>query len=60
MVVVPLRRIGLLESALGDAGDWPLFVDMEELGANPARILPASDDVLAERAPGHGPVRACP
>ena len=41
MVAVIEPRIALLRAALGPRADWVTFVDMAELGANPARIIPA-------------------
>jgi len=41
MVAVVPRRIDLLRDAVGAAAAGVEFVDMEQLGANPARIIPA-------------------
>ncbi len=41
---------------LGDDSRWVTFVDMADLGANPARIIPAWRQFLAARRQG-GPVR---
>jgi anti-sigma regulatory factor (Ser/Thr protein kinase) len=41
MVAVVPERIRILRETLGPAGDEVAFVDMEELGRNPARIIPA-------------------
>ena len=41
MVAVVPRRLDLLRDAVGVAAAGVEFVDMEQLGANPARIIPA-------------------
>jgi anti-sigma regulatory factor (Ser/Thr protein kinase) len=41
MVASTRERVGLLQESLGTDADAVRFVDMEELGANPARIIPA-------------------
>jgi anti-sigma regulatory factor (Ser/Thr protein kinase) len=41
LVAVSGPKIDLLRHVLGGAGGWVTFVDMDALGANPARILPA-------------------
>jgi DcmR-like sensory protein len=46
-VVVSAAKIGLLRSALGGAADRVAFADMAEVGANPARIIPAWRDFVA-------------
>lgn len=40
LVVVETRRIALLRAALGDDADAVRFVDMANVGRNPARIIP--------------------
>ena len=57
MVAVPGVRIDMLRSVLPGSGDGVVFADMDVIGANPARIIPAWHDFLAQRAPGHRPVR---
>jgi anti-sigma regulatory factor (Ser/Thr protein kinase) len=47
LVVVSAARIGLLRSALGGDADRIAFADMAEVGANPARIIPAWRDFVA-------------
>jgi anti-sigma regulatory factor (Ser/Thr protein kinase) len=47
LVVVSAARIGLLRSALGRWADRVAFADMAEVGANPARIIPAWRDFVA-------------
>jgi anti-sigma regulatory factor (Ser/Thr protein kinase) len=47
LVVVSAARIGLLRSALGHWADRVAFADMAEVGANPARIIPAWRDFVA-------------
>ena len=41
LVAVGARKVGLLRGELGSAADAVGFVDMAQLGANPARIIPA-------------------
>ena len=41
LVAVNAAKIELLRKALGDTARWVSFVDMDALGVNPARILPA-------------------
>jgi anti-sigma regulatory factor (Ser/Thr protein kinase) len=40
LVAVTATKIELLRRALGGSARWVTFVDMDALGANPARILP--------------------
>ena len=47
LVVVSAARIGLLRSALGGDADRVAFADMTDVGANPARIIPAWRDFVA-------------
>jgi anti-sigma regulatory factor (Ser/Thr protein kinase) len=47
LVVVSAARIGLLRSALGPDADRVAFADMADVGANPARIIPAWRDFVA-------------
>lgn len=55
MVAVSAARIELLRSELNGHGDAVSFVDMELIGGNPARIIPAWDDFVSDA--GAGPVR---
>src|SRR4051794_8093963 len=53
MVAVGAERIELLTEVLGPDADAVCFADMAELGANPARIIPAWHSFLeAEGEPG--------
>jgi anti-sigma regulatory factor (Ser/Thr protein kinase) len=53
MVAVGAGKIRAMRAALGDDADDVTFVDMEELGRNPARIIPAWQGFLQEhQAPG--------
>ena len=53
LVVVSAEKIARLRAALGDDAAHVLFADMEDVGANPARIIPAWHDFVAEhRAEG--------
>jgi anti-sigma regulatory factor (Ser/Thr protein kinase) len=50
LVVVGREKIGLLREALGDDADRVDFRDMDSVGANPARIIAAWYDFVAECA----------
>ncbi len=49
LVAVSKGRADALRAELGDAADFVRFVDMAELGRNPARIIPAWHDFVASR-----------
>jgi anti-sigma regulatory factor (Ser/Thr protein kinase) len=54
LVAVPATRLDLLRRALGPAAEQVVFADMQALGANPGRIIPAWADFVD----GHpGPAR---
>jgi len=57
MVAVVPHRIDLLRQALGSRADTVSFVDMAEIGRNPARIIPAWSAFLADKAVDGQPVR---
>lgn len=48
LVMVPGRKVELLRDALGDDADEVHFADMTDVGANPARIIPAWEEFVAE------------
>ena len=50
LAVVDPEKIDLLRAELGGEPDGVLFADMRELGGNPARIIPAWRDFVAEHA----------
>ena len=50
MVAVGAERIDLLRSRLGEDADRVVFADMAELGANPARIIPAWQEFVDAHA----------
>ena len=50
MVAIGAEKIALLRTWLGEDADWVVFADMAELGANPARIIPAWQDFLDANA----------
>ncbi|HEY1455129.1 MAG TPA: sensor histidine kinase [Candidatus Dormibacteraeota bacterium] len=50
LVVESAARIELLRAGLGQAADGVVFADMEEVGTNPARIIPAWQDFVAQHA----------
>jgi len=51
LVVVSARKIQLLREALDGDSASVLFADMAEVGANPARIIPAWRDFVSEYEP---------
>jgi anti-sigma regulatory factor (Ser/Thr protein kinase) len=55
LVALPGDRLGAVREALGDTADLVTFADMEIMGANPGRIIPAWADFLD--AFGSRPVR---
>jgi anti-sigma regulatory factor (Ser/Thr protein kinase) len=57
LVVVSAEKVGLLREELGGDADDVQFADMSEVGANPARIIQAWRDFVAERADPWTPVR---
>lgn len=50
LVVLGAEKIQALRYELGSDGEAVLFADMAEVGANPARIIPAWEDFLLEHA----------
>jgi anti-sigma regulatory factor (Ser/Thr protein kinase) len=52
LVVVAAPKIGMLRDTLGDDARAVTFADMDEVGANPARIIPAWYRFVATRSPG--------
>lgn len=57
MAALVPAHLDLLRDALGAAADEVRLVDMGELGANPARIIPAWREFTDEHAEGGRPVR---
>jgi anti-sigma regulatory factor (Ser/Thr protein kinase) len=57
LVALPRPNRVRLRAALGDDRDRVLFAEMEELGRNPARIIPAWRDFLDEHGDGGRGVR---
>jgi len=57
LVAVPPARERLLRDALGDAADDVRFLDMTQLGGNPARIIPVWRQFLEAHAASGRPVR---
>jgi len=54
LVAVADGRAALLKDALGEDAERVSFVNMRELGRNPARIIPAWQEFLAEHPNGSG------
>jgi anti-sigma regulatory factor (Ser/Thr protein kinase) len=57
LVVVSAPKIRLLQAALDRSAVAVHFLDMAEVGSNPARIIPAWQEFLDVRAEGGGPAR---
>lgn len=57
LVMVPGRKIAPLQHALGAAASDVRFADMVEIGANPARIIPAWRRFVSDSAQGGRRVR---
>ena len=57
LVAVPGSHGDLLRDALGSAARRVVFADMAELGANPARIIPAWADFVERSGGGSRPAR---
>jgi anti-sigma regulatory factor (Ser/Thr protein kinase) len=57
VAAVPGARIEMLEGELGEDGELVRFADMEQVGRNPARIIPFWQAFLDEHGAGDGPVR---
>ena len=57
LVMVGSRKLELLRSALGARAAAVDFRDMELVGRNPARIIPAWARFVADHSRGHSPMR---
>jgi anti-sigma regulatory factor (Ser/Thr protein kinase) len=57
LVMVGARKLELLRDALGSRADDVHFADMEVVGRNPARIIPAWSRFVADHADGGGGMR---
>ncbi len=57
LVIVDAAKIERLRAALGGDGAAVMFADMAEVGVNPARIIPAWREFLAQHASTGTPVR---
>jgi anti-sigma regulatory factor (Ser/Thr protein kinase) len=57
LVVLSAEKNGRLAGELGRDADRVLFADMDEVGVNPARIIPAWQDFLSTYAIDDRPVR---
>ena len=49
LVMVGIRKLELLRAALGERADGVAFADMEEVGRNPGRIIPAWGRFVADQ-----------
>ena len=50
VVALPVEKIARLQAELGHAADAVRFVDMPEVGRNPARLIPLWLDLVEEHA----------
>ncbi len=57
LVMVGSRKLELLREALGARAESVHFADMEVVGRNPARIIPAWSRFVADHAAGEGGMR---
>jgi hypothetical protein len=57
MVAVVPEHLVWLQDALADRAEYVDFVDMSEMGHNPARIIPAWQDFLDRNARQRSPIR---
>ena len=57
MVAIGADKIELLRARLGEAAEHVVFADMAELGANPARIIPAWQEFVDAHAELGHPMR---
>lgn len=57
LVAVPGPRLEALRAALGEEAGAVQFADMEQLGRNPGRIIPAWRDFIADNRRAGEPVR---
>lgn len=57
LVVVGAEKIGWLRESLGDLAQQVAFADMADVGANPARIIPAWYDFVADHGGAGRPMR---
>jgi hypothetical protein len=57
MVALIKPQLQALREAVGDCGDGVAYVDMEELGANPARIIPGWQAFIEDHAQSERPIR---
>jgi anti-sigma regulatory factor (Ser/Thr protein kinase) len=57
MVAIGAEKIDLLRALLGDDAEHVVFADMAELGANPARIIPAWQEFVDAHADEGVPMR---
>ena len=57
MVAIGAEKIDLLRALLGDDAEHVVFADMAELGANPARIIPAWQEFVDAHAGEGVPMR---
>src|SRR5215210_3461740 len=57
MVAIGAEKIDLLRTLLGDDAEHVVFADMADLGANPARIIPAWQEFVDTHAAEGRPMR---
>lgn len=57
LVVVDARKIDMLRAEIGQKADAVAFADMNQIGLNPARIIPAWREFVEENSLAHRPMR---
>jgi anti-sigma regulatory factor (Ser/Thr protein kinase) len=57
MVAIGAEKIDLLRSRLGEDAEQVVFADMAQVGANPARIIPAWQEFVDTHSGGGRPMR---
>jgi anti-sigma regulatory factor (Ser/Thr protein kinase) len=57
LTVVSAPKIDMLREELGDVADEATFADMQDVGSNPARIIPAWREFVEENGGGKRPLR---
>ncbi|HVC39016.1 MAG TPA: sensor histidine kinase [Candidatus Dormibacteraeota bacterium] len=57
MVAVSAERISEIERGLGEDASWVHFINIREMGTNPARIIPAWVQFVEDASPDGRPVR---
>ncbi len=59
LALVPMRRAETLMEALGTDAERVTFIDAQQVGRNPARIIPALRSFVDQPHTGDGPLAVC-